>query len=189
MKLNAGSVIVQRSAEPDLTHFFQRLIWRSFDDLNLATAELRTYVVEILTRFVRTDALYRLNHEATKRLETVVEMLIEAENTPTSLGGQLREREVRQYTGDFALFMSGIFRPFVERHGILGFYLEQGENAYRDTAALKRQLYQPGAGRFEELAQSFELISGGLDYMRKVYFFSDQKTPFGALLDRFNCWN
>ena len=180
---------MQNSAMSDLVSFFHRLIWRSFDDLNLGTVDVRNYMVEILVRFARTDALYCLNHETTKRLETIVEMLIEAENTSASVGGQLREREIRQYTGDFALFMSGFFRPYVERQGIVGLYLAQGEKAYRDTAVLERQLYLPNAGRFDELAQSFELLSGGLDYMRKVYFFSDQKTPFGELLNRFNCWN
>jgi len=35
-----------------------------------------------------------------------------------------------RYVGDYALFMSGLFRPFVERGGYLGYYLDEGARAY-----------------------------------------------------------
>jgi len=39
---------------------------------------------------------------------------------------------VRKYVGDYTLFMSGLFRRFVERGGYLNYYLEEGARSYRD---------------------------------------------------------
>ena len=62
--------------------------------------------------------------------------------------------------------MSGLFRPFVERGGWLGYYLEEGARAYARVASLaeaRRLLYA-------ELSRRFELWAGALDYLRKVRF-------------------
>ncbi len=123
-----------------------------------------------------------------RRLETVVELLIEAFGRSGNLVEQ--EREVRQHVGDYTLFMSGMFRGYVERHGFLGFYLREGEKAYRDTARLDRMLALPGAWRFETMASEFERISGALDYTRKVYFNSAAaQSPYRELLGRFSLWS
>ena len=36
-----------------------------------------------------------------------------------------RERDLQKYVGDYALFMSGLFRSHVSRGGYLDYYLEQ----------------------------------------------------------------
>ena len=79
--------------------------------------------------------------------------------------GREGERAFHRYVGDFALFMSGLFRPFVERGGFLGYYLAEGARAYTRVAALTddRLLYG-------ELATRFEHYAGALDYLRKVRF-------------------
>jgi hypothetical protein len=83
--------------------------------------------------------------------------------------------------------MSGMFRPFLQRHRMLDLYLGQGPKAYRETAWLDRELYRPGAGCFEALASEFERLAGALDYMRKVYFAPALKqSPYRELLDRFD---
>ena len=177
-------------AHPGLVRFFDGLVRRSFGELGLREAEVTDYVVNLLARFARTDALYRVGELKGKRLETVVELLMEAQGVPVSPNGVLRERDVRQHIGDYALFMSGIFRGYVERHEFLGFYLEAGEQAYRETAKLDRQLYRPGAACFDALAGDFERLSGALDYMRKVYFYSAaMQHSYSDLLERFQCWN
>ena len=173
-----------------LVRFFSGLVQRSFGELWIWDREIADYVVDLLVRFARTDALYRVRSLQGRRLEQVVELLMEASGTADLPSvGPLREREVRQHIGDYTLFMSGIFRAYVERHGFLGFYLREGEKAYRETAKLDRRLYRPGAVRFETLASEFERVSGALDYMQKVYFRpAAQQGGFPDLLQRFDRW-
>lgn len=176
---------VQRVSSPGLARFFEGLVRRSFGELWIWDHEVADYVVNLLVRFARTDALYRIRNPQGQRLETVVDLLIEA------AGGAplLREREVRQHIGDYTLFMTGIFRDFAQRHGFFGFYLREGEKAYRDTARLDRMLYRSGASLFEALARQFEMISGALDYMKKVYFRpAAQGGPYHRVLRRFERW-
>ena len=80
------------------------------------------------------------------------------------------ERELRKYVGDYTLFMSGLFRRYVERGGYLGYYLEEGARSYRTVSELDVSLYNPGFLVFEELSKRFEHYSGALDFMRKCYF-------------------
>ena len=187
---NPGGGGVEREPPPGLIRFFEDLVHRSFGDLWIWEGEVLKHVANLLARFARTDALFQVRDLQGKRLETVVEMLIEASDIHTAASGLERERDIRQHVGDYALFMSGIFRAHVERHGFLGFYLQEGERAYRETAKLDRKLYRPGAACFEALATEFERISGALDYMRKVYFGrAALQSPYRDLVQRFNRWN
>lgn len=172
---------------PSLGKLFDRLVHRSFDDVGLIDGAVRDYVADLLVRFARTDALYRIHDPVGQKVETVVELLIEADRVRTSDAD--REEAVQRHTGDYALFMSGVFRDYVERHGFLGWHLEAGQRAYRRTGELRDRSGQPGGGLYREMASSFEMISGGLDYMRKVYFGRSVAGEFGLLLSRFRTWN
>lgn len=97
---------------------------------------------------------------------------------------------LRQHIGDYTMFMSGMFRPYVERQGFLTYYLQEGARAYRQTARLEREMLLDGAARFEALAAGFERFSGALDYTRKVYFHTAARAGgMEALLRRFSLWN
>ena len=52
------------------------------------------------------------------------------------------QRAFHRYLGDYTLFMSGLFRPFVERDGYLGWYLSEGARTYACVA-------EPAGGRAE----------------------------------------
>jgi hypothetical protein len=98
------------------------------------------------------------------------------------LAGWEPERAFQRYLGDYTLFMSGLFRPFVERHGHLGWYLVEGARAYARVAGTggparrERLLY-------EELSAGFEYYAGALDYLRKVRFPGlAGRDPIGAFL-------
>jgi hypothetical protein len=181
---------IKRVPEYGLRRFFETLVGRSFQELWVWDPELAGYVVDVLVRFVRTDALYRMGDIQRRPLDTVAELLLELsvqqeEKTPvTELH---RTRDLRQHTGDYALFMSGMFRVFLERHRILDSYLVQGSRAYRDAALLDRKLYRPNAHCFEALASDFQRVSGALDYMRKVYLGpAARNSPYRDLLDQFD---
>ena len=82
----------------------------------------------------------------------------------------LGERELRKHVGDYTLFMSGLFRRYVERGGYLDYYLQEGARSYHAVSMLDVSLYKPGHLMFEELSKGFEHYSGALDFMRKCYF-------------------
>jgi len=154
-----------------LRAFFQRLVTPAFGTLGLGEREIIDYVVDLLARFARTDQLYRIRDPKGRQLETIAEMLIELARhwepeTPYSFD---REFEIRRHCGDYALFMSGLFRLHVERRSLLDYYLLEGPRAYRSVAELGQLAFAPDTKIFRALADQFEHLSGGLDYVRKVY--------------------
>jgi len=158
-----------RSTPSRLNRFFDWLIRRSFQDLRIGEPAVAGYIADLLAEFARTDNLYKMRDLQGKRLETVVELLLEAKRREEVESELEREREIYQYTGDYILFMSGIFREYVERQAFLGFYLQEGERAYRTVFELNLMLDQP-ASLFLELARRFEFYSGAVYYMKKAFF-------------------
>src|SRR2546427_11793203 len=117
-----------------LLSFFLPLTRRTCAELGVGDDTIAAYLAEVLTEFARTDRLYRLRAPGGARLERVVEMLGLGPPTPGPAGA----RAFHRYVGDFALFMSGLFRPFVERGGYLGYYLAEGAPAYARGRARSR---------------------------------------------------
>ena len=172
-----------------LGRLFGDLVQRSFDDLQVGNPQLRGYVRDLLCRFVRTDAIFRIKDPGGRGIETVVELLIEGDRAKTMEDGVSYTIDVQRQTGDYALFMSGIFRAYVERYGYLDFYLETGPRAYRATAGLESDLgFRPGP--YEILAREFEHLSGAIDYMKKVYFgVATMQGDLKEIARRFSLWN
>ena len=152
-----------------LNRFFDWLIRRAFQDLGLREPTVAQYVAGLLAEFARTENLYKIKDLQGKELETVVGLLLEAARV-AELGSDLqREREIYRHTGDYVLFMSGIFREYVERNAFLGYYLQEGERAYQVVFDMDIRLHRP-AYLFHELARRFEFYSGAVHYMRKTFF-------------------
>jgi hypothetical protein len=149
-----------------LRAFFLPLTRRTLAELGLGEPEVAEYLAGVLASFARTDRLYRIAALGAHRPTTLVEFLELAgsESDAENL------RELHRHIGDFALFMSGLFRPYVQRLGVLGWYLAEGARAYGRVAALG--LGEPRAKPllFAELSDRFEHYSGALDYLRKVRF-------------------
>ncbi|MEK7783419.1 MAG: hypothetical protein AAB279_05780, partial [Candidatus Binatota bacterium] len=95
----------------------------------------------------------------------------------------------RKYLGDYTLFMSGIFRSYVEGKGFLDYYLEEGRRSYWTVSELDLSLYRTGFILFQELSNKFEYYSGALDYMRKAYFAAEPgEDPFAGFLRQIEGW-
>lgn len=155
------------------------------------------YVADILTTFARTDQLYRIRPSTGRRLSSVVEILTEqaeqaesAQHAEQAASTSLwRERQVRKHVGDYTLFMSGLFRAYVEKLGVIDYYLQEGRQSYAQVSALDVKLYQTGFMLFQELSKNFEYYSGALDYMRKAHFGSGPRdNPFGQFLRQVEGW-
>ena len=149
-----------------LLAFFLPLTRRTCAELAVGDATIAAYLADVLADFARTERLYRLREPSGRRLTSVVEMLGLGPPAP----GREGERSFHRYVGDFALFMSGLFRPFVERGGFLGYYLAEGAHAYARVAALSEGLARGDRLLYGELATRFEHYAGALDYLRKVRF-------------------
>jgi len=155
-----------RREHPVLLAFFLPITRRTCAELGVGDETVAAYLAGVLAEFARTERLYRLQTLHGKRLVSLVEMLGVGPATPGPDG----ERAFHRYVGDFALFMSGLFRPFVERGGFLGYYLEEGARAYARVTSLSDARPRGERLLYTELAVRFEHYAGALDYLRKVRF-------------------
>lgn len=84
------------------------------------------------------------------------------------------ERELRKYVGDFSLFMSGMFREYVDKNSYLSYYVNEGMKSYFVVSRLDLEMGKGDPVIFSKLSRDFKFYSGALDYMRKVYVKSDK---------------
>ena len=134
-----------------------------FTSLGIADREVVEYVVDLLTSFARTDQLYRIRDLRGQPLETIAEMMVELgrQRQPERRWSFDREMDIRRHVGDYALFTTGLFRTWVERQGLGGYYLEQGRRAYGAAAELAQLGFVSQARLFGALEEQFEHLSGG----------------------------
>ncbi len=185
-------MVPERRNQTGLYRFFRKWTGVAFEDLGLRSRQIAEYVSDLLTRFARTENIYRIRDLRGRRLTTIVDMLLEAEETG-HVGepgfDPFREREIRKHVGDFALFMTGIFRDYVEQLGVMSLYTREGERSYYEVYEFDSSLSVPGSELFKQLFQEFERVSGALDYMRRVYFRPERHSgPYRSLLERLGTW-
>ncbi len=125
----------EKVASERLRNFFLGLTHKSFDQLGLGHGAIAEYVATVLADFSASDHWLPLRDERGRRLTSVVEMLL-ALTEPSTGRALVSERALRKYLGDYTLFMSGIFRRFVERSGCLDYYLEEGRRSYTKVSSI-----------------------------------------------------
>jgi hypothetical protein len=181
---------VQPSSSQKLKGFFFQLVRKSFSQLGMGDQQIAEYIAAVLTDFTRSDKWLRLRGADGKRLTSVVEMMLAQSGLDHDELSRIKgERELRKYVGDYTLFMSGLFRRYVERGGYLGYYLEEGARSYRAVSELDVSLYSPGFLVFDELSKLFEHYSGALDFMRKCYFVpAPGEDPFAGFFKQIEGW-
>lgn len=169
--------------------FFVPVVRRAFGELGLAEREIVDYVTDVLASFARAEHLYRLRSIEGKPTESVVQMLGDFIGASAGRARIEWQREVRKYIGDYALFMSGMFRGYVVRGGYLSYYLQEGRRSYWTVSELDVSLYRTGFLLFQELSKKFEFYSGALDYLRQAYFApSPGYDPFADFLRQIDGW-
>jgi len=172
-----------------LQGYFLQVVRQSFWQLGINDAMVANYVADVLTEFARTDNLYRIRGQRGRKVDSVVEMLAARADEPADQDAILTERSRRKYVGDYALFMSGIFRNYITRQGCLSYYIEEGSRSYWTVSELDVSLYRTGFILFQELSKKFEYYSGALDYTRKAYFAADPgEDPFAGFLRQIDGW-
>ncbi len=157
--------------DPALKRFFNRLVRLSFVDLGIRDEPAAEHISSMLTRFTRTEQLYAIRGARGERLETIADLLLEIQRAWDFQAADFdpfRERAFRQQIGDYALFMTGLFREHVERAAAVGYYVREGKRAYHVVSEIDRSALRPEAPLFSTLAERFERYAGALNYMRKV---------------------
>ena len=160
-----------RLPPPALRRFFEAMVRPCFASLGIGQGELADYVTDLLARFSRTDQLYRVRDSRGRPLHTLTGLLLELMEEWGSDRSWSFDREVdlRRHCGDYALFLSGIFRPHVEAGGHLSYYLREGGESYRLVGEHLQLVGGRQARLFRGMADRFEELSGTLDYLRKVH--------------------
>jgi hypothetical protein len=172
-----------------LHDFFLKVVRQSFWQLGIYDATMASYIAEVLTDFARTDNLYKIRGRAGRKIDSVVELLEQQPAAPTDETDILKERTLRKYVGDYALFMSGIFRKYVEGRGFLDYYIQEGSRSYWTVSELDLSLYRTGYFLYQELSKKFEYYSGALDYARKAYFApAPGEDPFAGFVRQVEGW-
>lgn len=159
-----------------LPRFFESVTRQAFGDLAIDDVPALRYLADLLSRFVRTEALRIVREMPEARLDTVTDSLLAIQHVWAADGAGFNpgtERALRRQIGDYALFMTGIFRDHVDRLAITGYYEREGSRAYRFVAELARAGGEPEAPLYRRLAERFEMYAGALTYTRKVYFRAD----------------
>ena len=143
-----------------LKRFFDRVVRRSFGDLAVRDDPAADYLLDLLTRFARTDTLHPPSAFSPQRVESVALLLLEIQQVwdVDSPGfNPVRER--------------------VEHLSVTGYYIREGKRAYHFVSEHDRADARPQAWLFRALADRFEGYAGVLTYVRKVYFRPEHAPP------------
>ena len=146
----------------DLREFFKDTLRGALQHQHLAVGDqTEHYVVNLLTLFARSEALYEMTPEGL-RLKPLVAMLCEAFEAPP--GTSARHRSL-QRLGDVSLFVAGFFaQSFAAKLIDIDYHIAMGGGAYGQLA----QVTSHGRGRvlaavFAELSEKFQPMVDALN--------------------------
>jgi hypothetical protein len=144
-------------AVANLREFFHESMQSALRKQRVAVDEhTEHYVVNVLTMFARSEALYEQTPEGV-RLRPLAHMLADASQAPTA---QQRDATLRRL-GDVSLFIAGFFAQSFARKLIdIDYHIAMGGRAYGSLAENMRGTLrgQAVAAVFLELAQKFQRL-------------------------------
>lgn len=158
-----------------LRQLFGTLTERSFTEtLGWPDFNVTHYLSNLLVEFAHVDRLYDIKNQQGKLVETVVELLYEAEVLHEAPSIE-RERDVHRHIGDFTLFMAGLFPEFLRRIKSAGLihhkdflvdYVKTGKRSYGIVARFQHGESKETTVLFQKLSDNFELCVTGLGLVR-----------------------
>jgi hypothetical protein len=122
------------------------------------------YVVNLITVFARSDALYEDDGE-TYGLRPLAIMLAEAADAPSPK----HRNHMLQRIGDVALFIAGFFTDSLAHKAVdIDYYIHMGESAYGSLSEEIRGTFRGNAfaGVYGELAANFQVLTDVLNEVR-----------------------
>jgi hypothetical protein len=131
--------------------FFHELVTDALGNRNLRPQpETEFYLVQLLSRFMKADHLYRRDGEGHAREEPLALMVKEALEQPEPGAQSTMLRQV----GDVSLYTAGYFQDSLSRKLVdVDYYIDMGGAAYQQVAArveerVLRLLYEELADKF-----------------------------------------
>lgn len=170
-----------RSTEPSLLRrFFSGIAEDTFQvQLGVADPPLVDYLSDLLTRFVQSEAIYRIRDLAGRPIREVAGMMAEAQQRV----GNAR-RDVHRHIGDYALFWTGVYPEALSgRRGSsspepLVDYCTEGKRAYWIASTIETDESEEAAAEvLERLSVHFELCAYGLREIRRAWEQRDEDPP------------
>ncbi len=127
------------------------------------------YLANLLSLFVRTDRLYRIQPGEKETFEYLVDLLSEAAESEHE-----RQFLVHAHLGNYALYLAGIGRGWIEHRlqygrSALGvdYYHDMGRTAYRQAAAHRLARELDIAPVLDYLAQRFDSYARALQQLQR----------------------
>ncbi|QDU82743.1 hypothetical protein Pla110_45050 [Polystyrenella longa] len=139
-------------------------------ELGVVNPRFTDYLVDLLIRFVRYDAIHKVRNSTGQRLYEVADMLAEAEERT-----DLPRREVYRHIGDYSLFWAGLYPETLKRkqqpshRDHLIDYFQQGKRSYYLASTYDEEPYQEEAMVLRWLSDEFELCTYGLQRVRQEW--------------------
>ncbi len=144
-----------------IEEFFQEALHSALANQGIeARARTVQYLVDLLARFSRSDALYE-ETEHGRGLRPLAAYYIAAAEAPPDERARLLRR-----MGDVALFVAGLFSASLQRKVVgLDYYISMGEGAYACVSEHleRRPDARVGSAVFNELSEKFARFVDALD--------------------------
>ncbi len=160
-------------AEPrePLRKFFSGISEQTFQvQLGVADPQLIDYISDLLVRFSRSDAVYRIRSLTGQPLAQVAVMMEEAEKRV----GEAK-RDVHRHIGDFTLFWAGVYPETLRRmqsstkNDHLVDYCQQGKRSYWIASKISADSDSGDGELLSRLSREFELCAYGLREVRREW--------------------
>ena len=167
-------MVVAKRVQPvtNLREFFRDALHGALEKQQLAVEDqTEHYVVNVLTMFARSEALYEQTPDGV-RLRPLVVMLCEA----LEASGHAERNRSLQRLGDVSLFVAGFFaRGFAAKLIDIDYHIAMGGRAYGALAHTLQGRGRVLAGVFAELSEKFQPMVDALnDISESGYLHSDQ---------------
>ncbi len=167
-------MVVAKRVQPvtNLREFFRDALHGALEKQQLAVEDqTEHYVVNVLTMFARSEALYEQTADGV-RLKPLVVMLCEA----LEASGHAERNRSLQRLGDVSLFVAGFFaRGFAAKLIDIDYHIAMGGRAYGALAHTQQGRGRALAGVFAELSEKFQPMVDALnDISESGYVHSDQ---------------
>jgi hypothetical protein len=154
----------QVPADHPIRQMFRTLTEMGFEHIDVHDRDLIRYVADLLVEFIHVDNLFRLRDQQGRRLEHLVDMLLDLRDQ-----GPADEREARKHIGDYTLFIVGFYPESLTRRRRAvtpEYYIAQGKEAYLIVAEMDRA--KPTEALFRKLSDQFEYCVTALNRQKAV---------------------
>ena len=162
---------MQSEPRDSLRRFFTGLSEQTFQcQLGVADPPLIDYISDLLVRFVRSDAVYRIRSLTGQPLAQVAVMMTEAEKRVGDA-----KRDVHRHIGDFTLFWAGVYPETLRQMQAssktdhLVDYCQQGKRSYWIASKISTDSESDDGKVLSRLSHEFELCAYGLREVRREW--------------------